>query len=499
MRVLPESPIQRPAESEAPEPRSPAPAGQDERGSATSPRRQTAPPPVPRRKRWRVSTPAAWVVVILVLAAIGVGLRLWRAGGPIPVDVTGPALRPVTLTIAASGRVGGRHETTVGAAVQGTVAELEVEEGDFVRRGQVLARVRDDVAEAQVRQAEQAVRTAGARLAQASAGPRPSELSAQRAQVREAEATVAQREAQVDQARAAVTQTEARLDLARRNVERYRYLLSQGAIARQTVEQAQTEDRATQAELASARKGVATAEANLAAARASMAAARAQLRTLEAGPRPEAVAVARQQVREAEATLRVARKQAQNAVVRAPFDGTVTQIIAERGASVTTAGILRLVQTVRPEIRADVDESNLADLRVGQRAIMTSTTFRNAVLEGRVTRIGAQVDPNRGTVEITVVPKEAPDWLRPGQTVDVNVIGPTQPRLIVPRSALRWEGDRTVVMVVRDGRAVAQPVIISPVEGDTVPVLDGLSPNDRILVNAEQAPPGAPVRVRKES
>jgi HlyD family secretion protein len=373
-----------------------------------------------------------------------------------------------------------------------------------VRRGRALARIRNDVAQAQVRQAEQALRTARAQLEQAAAGARLSELNAARAQVRQAEATVRQRAAAVDQARAQVRQAEARRELARKNLERYRYLLGEGAIARQTVDQAEADFRAADAEVTAAQEGVATAQATLAAARSAVAAARADLRTLEAGPRREVVDVARQRVREAEAALHVAREQANTAVVRAPFDGTVTRIIAELGAPVGPEGVVRMVQTTRPEIHVDVDESNLADVRVGQRVVVTSSTFRDARLAGRVTKIGAQVDPARGTVELTVVPASEPAWLRPGMTVTVNIVTAEEVRrLVLPRSAVRREGGgsasleygRVIALVVRDGRALAQPVRIGPVEGDVVPVLEGVTTRDRVVRDAERVEPGARVRV----
>jgi HlyD family secretion protein len=202
---------------------------------------------------------------------------------------------------------------------------------------------------------------------------------------------------------------------------------------------------------------------------------------------------------EAEAAFRVAREQAEAAIVRAPFPGTVTRIVAEPGAPVGTGGVVRMVQTARPEIEADVDESNLADLRVGQPAIVTSTTFRSARLEATVTQIGAQVDVARGTVEVTVVPKRNPQWLRPGQTVDVNIITAEEvPRLVVPRSALRRQGARTVVLEVRNGRAIAQPVLTEPVEGDLVPVLEGLTREEWIVRNAARIEPGTRVAPRRE-
>ena len=307
-----------------------------------------------------------------------------------------------------------------------------------------------------------------------------------------------QRQAQLAQARAAVTQAEARRVLAAQNLERNRYLFHEGAIARQAVDQAVSEDAVAAAEVTAARDAVTTAEANLAAAQAGVTAAREQLRTLAAGPRSEAVGVARQRVREAEAALQVAREQAQNAIIRAPFAGTVTEIISELGAPVANNGVLRLVQTSRPEIRLDVDESNLADLKTGQRAVITSSTYRTARLEGRVSEIGAQVDPARGTVQIKIVPDSSPSWLRSGETVNVNIIvAQDVPRLVIPSTTVRTQGDTRVVLVVRDGQAVARPVVLGAVEGETVPVLDGVSLDDRVVRYADQVQPGARVQAKE--
>lgn len=498
---------------------------------------ESKPPPLTPRDRaerrarlWRIGLPIALLV--------GAGLLWWRLTRPVPVEWVRPEMRRITETIAVAGRVAGRKQTVIGAQKAGVVARLFVDEGDVVTAGQPLALIQNDVARAQVRQAEQALRTARAQLEQAQAGARPTELRAaeaevrraeaavrqaqaqlaqQRTAVRQAEAIVRQREAGRERALAAVSQSEARRELARQNLARYRQLLAEGAIARQTVDQAEAEDRTAEAELRAAREGVATAEADLAAARAALWAARegvksaeaavsaaraaaaaadAERRTLVAGPRKEAVEVARQRVNDAKAALEVARDQAKDAVVRAPFPGTVTAILAEPGAPVAgTTGVVRLVQTGAPEIRADVDESNLKDLRVGLRAVITSTTFRAARLEGRIREIGAQVDVARGTVEVRVVPDRAPSWLKPGMTVDLNIIvAENLRRLVVPRSAVRREGDRSVVIVPRDGRAVARPVLLGPVEGEVVPVLEGLSAGDRIARDADRLEPGARVK-----
>lgn len=443
-----------------------------------------------RRRKW-----AKWLVALgfVLLLALGV---IWWKSLPRSVHVVLPQARTVTETVVASGEVAGQRETALGAQVQGVVTDLLVRDGAQVQTGQVLARIRSEVAQAQVAQAMQALQTARAQLEQARAGALPSELRAAESRVTQAQATVAQRKAELDRARATLQQAEARRDLAGKDVQRYRYLLSQRAVARQRVEQAATEYRVAQADVTAAREGVETAQATIRAAQAIQSGAEADLRTLRAGPRSEAVEVARRRVREVEGALRTAQEQAANYVIRAPFSGTITHVVAEVGTSIGPGGVLRLVETTRPEIDVDVDETNLAALRVGQRAAVTSSTFRGDRFDATVTKISPSVDPTRGTVEVTLVPQRPPVWLRPGQTVDVEIITePTVERLTLPRGAIRRIGGRSVVLIVRDGRAVAQPVIIGEVSGDMVPVMEGVAATDQVILDATKTEPGTRVRV----
>src|SRR5215813_15295121 len=93
--------------------------------------------------------------------------------------------------------------------------------------------------------------------------------------------------------------------------------------------------------------------------------------------RPEDIQVARHRLDEAGRALDVARRQAANSVVTAPFEGLVTEITAQLGQSVGAQGVLKLVSGDL-EIHVDVDESNLADLKLGQTAIISSSTFTSS-------------------------------------------------------------------------------------------------------------------------
>jgi HlyD family secretion protein len=427
------------------------------------------------------------------------------------VTLTQPTVASITETIASSGRVRGVTETLVGAQATGIVETLFVDEGDRVTERQLLAMLKRDVAEARLAQAEQALNTARAELAQVERGPLSSEVEAAAEQVRQAQAQLVQQRAAVQQAQQSVAQARAQLhqleaerELAATQLERSAALFERNYIARAEYDQAQTQFRVAEERVAAARQAVEVAQANVQAAQAGIQAAQANVRSLEArlrtvqtGATPEEIEVARQRVVEAERALLVARQQVEEAMVRAPFAGIITAINAELGQPVGTQGVVRLVSAAL-EIRLDVDESNLADLAVGQEAVISSSAFPGETFLGKVSELGAAVDQTRGTVTVKVTLLQPPDWLRPGQTVNVNLITHRAvPRLLVPAAAINRSGDQTIVYIVENGRALEQVVLTRPPTAQGVPVLAGLSAEDHIIADARNITAGARVRVRQ--
>jgi HlyD family secretion protein len=450
------------------------------------------------------------VTLALLVGLLGLGLGVWWWRQAKDVTVTQPARARITESIASSGRVRGVTETLVGVQAAGVVERLFVQDGERVSAGQRLAVLKNDVAEARVAQAEAALTTAQATLVQVARGALPSELEAAAAQVREARAQLEQQRASLAQADQSVVQAQAQLaqlleerDLAAKQLDRSERLLERGLIAKAEYDEALTRFRVSAQRVVAQGQALGVAEAAVRAVRGAVAAAEARvsvaeahLRTVETGARPEDVAIARQRVREGEQALAVARRQAQEAVVVAPFGGVVTAIHAETGQTVGSQGVLRLVST-EMEIRVDVDETNLADLSVGQPALISSNTFPDAAFDGIVREIAAAVDQTRGTVTLTVAPLNPPAWLRPGQTVNVNVVTHrAAERFLVPPTALRRANDRNVVLVVQDGRAVEKTVLTRPPTKDGVPITAGLGADDRVITNAATVRAGDRVRVR---
>jgi HlyD family secretion protein len=466
-------------------------------------------PPHPARSRAR----RKWLIrtAILLAVVVAIALARWYTLRPQEVSLIQPTATTITETIASSGRVRGVTETVVGAQAAGIVETLYVDEGDRVTAGQALAVLKRDVAEARLAQAEQALNTARAQLAEVESRPLPSEVEAAAEQVRQAQAQLAQQRAAVQQAQQSVAQSRAQLhqlraelELAATQLERSAALFDRNFISRAEYDQAQTQYRIAEQQVAAAQKAVEVAQANVQAAQAGVQAAQAnvkaleaRLRTVQIGATPEELEVARQRVAEAEQAWRVARQQVREAVVTAPFAGIITAINAELGQPVGTQGVVRLVSSAL-EIRLDVDESNLADLAVGQEAVISSSVFPGDTFRGRVSEIGAAVDQTRGTVTVRVTPLQPPDWLRPGQTVNVNIITHRAvPRLLIPAAAVGRSGDQTVVYVVENDRALEKVVLTRPPTPQGVPVLAGLSAEDRIIADARGLTAGERVRVRQ--
>jgi HlyD family secretion protein len=443
--------------------------------------------------------------------ALGLAGLSWQLHRPQIVAVIRPALIPVTESLATTGRVSGAREALVSASAAGIVAQLFVREGDWVTAGAPLAALKSEVAAAQMAQAQAAWQTAQAQLQQVARAPLRSELDVATAHVQQARAqwqqqrnAVAQAEHAVAHARQQLSQSEAEQELAVRQFERSAQLARRGFIAQAAFDQAQASLRVAEAKVraqqqawAMARAQVRGAQSSVEVTLANVQAQEARLQTVQGGPRSEDIQVARRRVEEAEHALRVARQHAANALVTAPFAGLVTAINTEVGQTVGAQGVLKLVSR-DVEIRVDVDESNDADLAGGQDVILSSNTFRHSTFPGVVAKIAASVDETRGTVTVTIVPITPPDWLRPGQTVNVNIIThPAMQRLLVPDSAIVRVGSSSGVLIVEDGQARPRTVLIRPPTAQGVPLLTGLTGHERVIINPQGIAPGDTVRVRE--
>ena len=293
---------------------------------------------------------------LIGLAAVAaLGALTWTLRERIgPASEVGSQAMPVPAPrtrIAALGRVEpGSNERYVAAAMTGRLASVSVDEGDPVSEGEVLAVLENADHEARGRSAEASLAVARASLDRVRNGARPAERQEAAAQVREAQAVLA---------------------LAERELER------QQGLAKRELSSAQDLDRA---------------RSEHAVAVARLARAQQHREVIDSPPRADDLARAQAEVALAEARVAEARAILEKSRVRAPVSGIVLRKLRHGGEQVTEMGdtpILVLGDTSHLRVRAEVDEADIALVRVGQEAYVQADAYGDRRFPGRVSRVGS--------------------------------------------------------------------------------------------------------------
>ncbi|UCC47388.1 MAG: efflux RND transporter periplasmic adaptor subunit [Gemmatimonadota bacterium] len=194
-------------------------------------------------------------------------------------------------------------------------------------------------------------------------------------------------------------------------------------------------------------------------------------------------------LRVAEANLEAARRAV---VLTTPFDGVVTDILENRG-TVPSPGdpLVRVSDLSRIQVRLQVSPGQARELAIGQPAVLHSHG-----LEGQVTRIALQADPETRLleVELTFPGAAAAQGVVPESLVRAQVeVGRRESCLVVPQSAVR---ESVIWVVDADELAHRREVRLGLRGNGNVEVLDGLADGERVVVaGASLLSEGARTRV----
>lgn len=297
---------------------------------------------------------------------------------------------PAIQAITALGRLEPKGEVIQLAANPpgSRIAELRVKLGDRVRKGQIIA-VLDthDRALAALTQAQKRVGIAQAKLAQVEAGAKRGEISAQQATIARTEVQLREDVAAKD---AAIAKLEAEVKNAELEFQRYEFLEKQGAISTSLKD-------GKRLTLDVSRQQLAEAKANRRQAAETIA---KQVKEAEATldriaeVRPVDIEAAQAEVQSAISAVQQAQAELDLTVVRAPRDGQILKVHTWEGEIIDSKnGIVSIGQTDVMYAVAEVYETDLPKIRVGQAATMTSVSGGKLArsLKGKVDEIGLEV------------------------------------------------------------------------------------------------------------
>ncbi|MFQ5664113.1 MAG: efflux RND transporter periplasmic adaptor subunit [Terriglobia bacterium] len=367
-------------------------------------------------KRSRGSARVTALIVVGVLVVLVVGTVLWkgRRGREVAVQAGKVVRQDLKAVVTASGEVRPRNYVNINSQSFGKIVEIRVEEGDRVRKGQVLLRL-------------EAVQPAAS-------------VEGQRALVRSGEAAVEAAEASLRTAQAELQRNRADFNRALLNWERAQGLYVDQLISEQEYDTRKAEFESAKAAVELAQARVSQAEAELDRAHSNLQQARAQLTRLA--------------------------DVLQKTIYTSPIDGVVTNLPVHVGEQMVPGiqnapGSFLMTVADMSEVTAEVkvDETDIVNVRLGQPAEVTVDAYPNRTFHGKVTEIGTTAlvrSTGRSTAELQTGTQEAKDFkvvvtlsdpptiVRPGLSTTARITTATREKVLsVPIQALtlRRRGD----------------------------------------------------------
>jgi membrane fusion protein (multidrug efflux system) len=288
----------------------------------------------------------------------------------------------------------------ISSRIKGHVLNVEVQENQSVKKGQILVELDPTDYETAVHQDEADLASAEANYEAATVNVpithvnTSSTLSSADADVLSARDSVMQAERQLQAARAEVLSAQANYTKAKLDLKRYTSLVQKDVISRQQYDAAVATATADQAAVQQAEADVQAYQAAVSVAHARVAQAEASYRNAQTGPRQVAIQKAKAdqaaaQVKMAEAKLEQAKLNLSYCIIRAPESGIVTTKSVEVGQNVSAGqNMATLVSLDNVWVTANFKETQLDHMKPGQHVTISVDAYGGKQFDGKVTQIG---------------------------------------------------------------------------------------------------------------
>lgn len=388
----------------------------------------------------------------------------------VTVSTTKVKTQRVDDAVAVTGSVSAWDPLSVGAEAGGMrITSVSVEEGDIVRKGQILATLNSSVLRSQLAQAKAKLASAEATAKKSIQPNRPEEINALKDLLSQNASEIRQEEA---------LKKEAKITLENNllNAKRWTELASSGVVSNVDAETKKIAADTAHEELSSA-------DAKLSALRAVSEQTREKLKQAESGGRTEDVDIARATVQETQGRIEELEHQIEQTFIRSPDDGVISKRDAHIG-SITSVGttLFSIIRLNRLELQAQVADIDISKFHVGQLVKISVNEDDYGKIAGRVTLVSPVVDQatRLGVVRITL-PANA--GLKPGMFVRGQVDMGHRDALTVPSTAVITRNGESFVFTLDGNRAVSTPVKVGVRTDKFAEIIDGIK-NGEVIVNA---------------
>ncbi|MBD2501778.1 ABC exporter membrane fusion protein [Anabaena azotica] len=338
--------------------------------------------------RWRLILAASAVLATGLISFYTLSPNKLRS--PVPVrDEKSTKVAPAKVAVTALGRLQPEGEITTLSAPSSTngirVERLLVKEGEEVQAGQVLAYLEDyNRANSALQQALDKLQISKVKLAQVKAGPKSGDIEAQKATVANLQS---QLKGEVATQQATIDRIQAELTNAQTENERYQKLFKEGAVSASVADTKALQVKTVEQQLVEAQAALSRSQNTLAN---QIKEANAKLSSVKE-VRSVDVDLAQMEVKSAVTAVQQAKADLELSYIKAPRDGRILKIHAKTGEVIPSNGFADIGKTSQMYVIAEVYQTDIQNVRVGQKATITSTAFAGR-LPGTVRIIGWQVD-----------------------------------------------------------------------------------------------------------
>jgi len=432
-----------------------------------------------------------WIIALIIIAAL-IAVIVLAARQPMPVETDVIARGPISRIVEERAKTRVPRTYAITMPIAGRVQPIDLDEGDAVRAGQVVAQIEMADLETAVQMAQARVDRLGASII---------ENNDSRLEMSTLEQLVSFLESvdrSVDAAEAQTVASKARQDYRETDLERKQRVAEQAAATTQEVEQAQLDAIESQVDYRSDILNWRGLEAIKTAARIWPLQVRQVI-----DKKSLAEAVLKHELAEAHAALEQAIRDRERAAIRTPVDGVVlARAVSSQRMLAAGELLLEIGRMEDLEIEVEVLSEEAVDIEAGDRVEIEVPTVKHDPLAGTVRTIEPRgftkisslgVEQQRVLVivafdaEDVALFREAGHDLGIGYRLRVGIITETHASsLVIPRIALfRGAGDQWQAFVIRDGRARLADLTIGLLNDTHAEVLGGLQEGDQVILAPE--------------
>lgn len=190
------------------------------------------------------------------------------------------------------------------------------------------------------------------------------------------------------------------------------------------------------------------------------------------------------QLAKAKAAARSSEISLEECKIKAPFNGTVSNILVEQGVQVNPGTpILKLVDLSTIEVGIPVPEAEIGLIKIGQKALIDVPALNIEGIEAKVSLKGVTASSPSHTYKCTLVPLKKQTELYPGMVCKVRLSEVSETlRIRIPASAVEMDSNGRFVWVVQDGVVGRKYVTVEGYQDHGVVISSGLEPGEKVIV-----------------